>query len=595
MRATVALLCTLGWMATTTADTPDDAAVWKVLRPAMLAFQAGGSRDAFLAQCRALRHDHPHTMYTTELSSLVTAMDDDAKLTVPTLSPTASPDDAARYWIYELRDVAGHQISDPGYPSVFGAYVGGAPNAADQLVAIGAPAIPRLVDALADDTPTRTIAWQRSFYPVYFVLRRRDLALKVLERITGARFYEEGATFMHFYLDTAERQRAVVDNVRAWWQRSRGASQAQMIRNQLELMHANATLGQYERVGMLELLGQIEGPESVVPELRQMYAVDATGLNSAVATTIDELDPQTRVRAVLARFWADQSRDGDYTTLYKYGDARVYAEIARRFVRTGKLDPGSWTPGQQAHEAAQFGKNWAIPILAQLLLQTDMTGARWENNGSQPFSVADEAVEEFSRLTAMDFGYAATATEADRLGAIAKARQWWEHGGDSAMQQKIAEPHAVPVGDLLRSDDELAATARAIGDARTRTDTIAHLGDARSFVVQRALVRVLAGSHDEAERRAILAALHLAFWQLPTLVEVLAAPGDAQTRALAADRMIEVLRKSTSQARVELRYYAIARARLVANDASTPADVRRAAERVVASWAPLGEHPTSSP
>ncbi len=592
MRVTLAVLCTLGSMTTAAADTPDDAAAWKVLRPAMLAFQAGGSRDAFLAQCRALRHDHPQTVYMTELSSLVTAMDDDAKLAAPTLSPTASPDEAARYWIYELRDIAGHQISDPGYPLLFDAYLGGAPNAADQLVAIGAPAIPRLVDALADDTPTRTIAWQRSFYPVYFVLRRRDIAMKVLERITGARFYEEGATFMHFYLDTPERQRAVLDNVRTWWQHSRGASQAEMIRNQLELMHANATLGLYDRVSMLDVLAKIEGPESVVPELRRMYAVDTTGLNSAVAELVDELDPQTRVRAVMARFWADQSRDGDYTTLYKYGDARVYTEIARRYVQTGKLDPGSWTPGQQAHEAAKLGRAWAIPILAHMLVETEMTGSRWENNSGQPFSHADEAVEELARLTGVDFGYQPAAPEADRLAAIAKARQWWEHGGEAAMQPRIAVPHVVPVGDLLRSDDELAATVRAIEDPRTRMDTITQLGDARSFVVQRALVRTLAASRADAERRAILTALHPALWQLPTLVEVLAEPGDAKTRILAADRVIDVLRASSSQPRLEIIHYAIARSRMIANDVAAPSDVRQAAARVVASWAPFGEQPT---
>ena len=589
MRALVLLLFTLATTTTATADTREDEKVWSVLKPAMLAFQAGGSRDAFLATCRELHHDHPHTQYMEELSTIVTAMEDDAAVAAPALSPTASADDAARYWIYQLRDVAGHQWSDPGYPDLFDAQAGRPPNAADHLVALGDAAIPRLVEALTDETPTRTIAWQRSFYPVYFVLRREDVALKILERITGARFYAENATFVHFYMDKPERRRAVRENVSAWWRHSRGASQAQMIENQLALMHENSTLGPNERVSMLELLGEIEGPESVVQELRRMYAVDETGLNSAVAQAIGKLDPQTPVRAVFARFWADRSRDGDYQIVFRLGDVRVYAEIARRFSRTGKLDPGSWNLGDQAYAAVEHGHAWAIPILVQMLSNTTMTGARWVGGNTVSFSNADIAVEQLAKVTGIDFGYDAGASAADRLAAIAKARDWWTHGGEAAMRPRISAPRAVPIADLMRSDDDLAATARAIEDPRTRSATIAHLGDARSFVVQRALVRVLSGSRDEAERRAILTALRPALWQITALADVLARPGDPTTRVLAAKRMIDVLRASRPLVRIDLRDAALARANAVANDAKEAPAVREAAARVVASWSASGQ------
>ncbi|HTR50656.1 MAG TPA: hypothetical protein VMJ10_08110 [Kofleriaceae bacterium] len=302
-----AWLLSLSAIAGTAAASPEDDRVWKELRPAMLAFQAGGSRDDFRDTCNRLRHAHPHTRYTDELSSLFAALDNESRVTAPTLPSTPTADEAARYWVYQLREVAGHQLSDPGEPDLFDAMMGRPPNAADQLVALGPAAIPWLVEALDDDTPTRTIAWQRSFYPVYFVLRRRDLALKVLERITGARFYDEGATYIHLYMDTRERREAVHDNVAEWWKHSRGASQVQMIDNQLALMHQNTTLGINQRVQMLRLLGEIEGPEPVLPELRRLYAVDSSGLNSEIAEALAELDPQTPVRAVLARFWADQS------------------------------------------------------------------------------------------------------------------------------------------------------------------------------------------------------------------------------------------------------------------------------------------------
>ena len=43
--------------------------------------------------------------------------------------------------------------------------------------------------------------------------------MKCLERIVGCRFYEEGATFMHFHMDTPKQQASVLANVRKWWEK----------------------------------------------------------------------------------------------------------------------------------------------------------------------------------------------------------------------------------------------------------------------------------------------------------------------------------------------------------------------------------------
>ncbi|HTR50655.1 MAG TPA: hypothetical protein VMJ10_08105 [Kofleriaceae bacterium] len=226
-----------------------------------------------------------------------------------------------------------------------------------------------------------------------------------------------------------------------------------------------------------------------------------------------------------------------------------------------------------------------------MLLETKMTGVRYlgSASGSQPFSSADDAVEELAKLTGVDYGYRADASEADRLAAIAKARRWWEHGGEVAMHDRITAPRAVPPSDLSRTDDELAAIARAIDDPRTRKDAIAHLAGAHSYIVQRALVTALGRSSDEADRRAILAALQPTLWALPSIADVLARPGDARTRVAAANRMYDVLHASRSFVRIEIRDAALDRARAVANDARDPADVRAAAARVVASWSAMAE------
>ncbi len=586
MKQLVAIVMFLCGLAPSARATPEEDAAWKVFRPAMLAFQAGGARADFLKTSRALLAAHPHTIYTAELTSLVSAIELDDKRTAPTLSASASPDDVARFWIFQLRELAGRQFSDPGYPMLFD--LGGTPTAADQLVALGPAAIPRVIEALDDDTPTRTIAWQRSYYPVYFVLRRKDVAMKVLERITGCRFYDEGATFIHLYMDKPERRQAALADVKAWWKRSAGASQAQLIHNQLELMSANASLSPASRLSMLWILGELEGPEAVVPELRRLYDTDTYGLNSPVVEVLDDLDPQTPARGALARFWADKSRDGDYVTLLEYGDARVYAEIARRFVATGKLDPGAWNLGDQARAAARSGKLWAIPILAHMLANVEMTGSRLLGAGGQPFSDADIAIEELAPLVGRDFGYLTAGSVAERLAAIAKAREWWEHGGEAEMKPRIAQAHAVLAGDRLRTDAELAATAHAIDNAATRGKTLAALGVSSSFVVQRALVRALAATKSEADRRAILAALQPAVWQLPAIADVVAKPGDAKTRVLAAERITAALTKHKQQIiwwnRIETRDSALATVRIAAHDATAPIDVQKAAARVLAEW-----------
>jgi hypothetical protein len=121
-----------------------------------------------------------------------------------------------------LRELGGEQGSGPGYPAAGD----GVRTPADELVSMGPAAIPYLLKALDDDTPTRTLAWQRDL-PVCFVLRRQDVAMQCLERIAGRRFYESGATFVHLYMDTPERRRSAIDKARKWWAQSRGQSQAQ--------------------------------------------------------------------------------------------------------------------------------------------------------------------------------------------------------------------------------------------------------------------------------------------------------------------------------------------------------------------------------
>ena len=566
-------------------QTPDDEA-WKVFRPVLLQFQDGGSRTQFLATCKELLRQYPGSRYETELTSLVRAIGKEASKPRPDFldkkPEERTKEESIRYWIYELRDQGSRQISDPGYPMLFD--LGVSPAAADQVVAFGPDAVPSLIDALDDDTPTRTIAWQRSFYPVYFVLRRQDVAMKCLERIAGCRFYEEGTTFIHLYMDKPERREAAIATVKSWWDMSKGKSQATWIRNQMELRGTNAD--------SLQNLAMIEGPETVMADLRQVFADSKPDLNNYAEEVLFRLDPQTVLRGAFQRFKNGSSQDGDYKFLLKYGDRTVYQEMTRHLAETGKLDPSGWTFTEQAEWAAKYGQNWAIPLLAELLVFTNVTGSRYVNPtiGGQAFANADVAVEEFQKLTGKDFGYRREKDLAERQAIIGQAREWWKQEGQKASAKLVAKVHppVIPLEDLMFSEDQINGMVSALQtqNANLRRRTVASLQGVYSYQVQRALLNALALENSAPERAKIIKVLqkHPELWHLPTLVRVMESDSALTNRILAAQGIKLAVMDTRGWLwwpRLESREQALASARLLVSDGKTPVELRRAATEIL--------------
>ena len=575
-----------------------DEMVWQELSPAMFTFQAGGSRRGFLETCKRLRKDYPGSRYDKQLDSLIEPLEKDVSAPKPSFVEKnmneLTSKERIQYWIYQLHDLAGHQWSDPGYPDLF-SMDSVSPTAADQIVAIGPPAIPYLIDTLEDDTPTRTIAWQRSFYPIHFILRRQDVAIKCLERIVGCEFYDEAATYMHFYMDTEERKQSVIANIKEWWAGSRDKPQAVMVHNQLKLMNKNITLRDNARTDALEVLAMLEGPEDVVDEGSNLLADDRYGLNSPVREFLNLVNPRAPVLAVFERFWNNDARDGDYTYLFKYGDKRVYEEIVKRFQSSGKLDPGPWTMTQQVTRASEYGKNWAIPIVAGVLNQTKMTGSRYVDKevGSQPFSKADIAIEEFQKLTGKDFGYDPKGNEEERLAAIERGRTWWESEGKTSMAEKIAEDHPLVVdpGDLFISAEKLDALVKTIQSDKPaeRHKAISSLGQVYSFQIQRALLVAMTKETLSDEQLKILHILsqHPKLWHLPTLVKLLREDKDLAVRIQVSSLIENIVGNKTTSIwwkRLETRDAALELARQLAKDKDEPVSIRETAVSILLAW-----------
>ena len=101
------------------------------------------------------------------------------------------------------------------------------------------------------------------------------------------------------------------------WAQSQGKDQAAMVHNQLTLRRKNLTLRNYDEIALLETLAMIEGPSAVIQPATELLKADRYGLNSPIVELMNRIDRRGVVQGVLRRFWADQSRDGDYTTLLR--------------------------------------------------------------------------------------------------------------------------------------------------------------------------------------------------------------------------------------------------------------------------------------
>jgi hypothetical protein len=118
--------------------------------------------------------------------------EDDAHRSRPSDSLTV--EDKMAELIYRLRDQNGHQVIIPGPCDIF-RDPRGEESPANQLVKIGLPAVPQLIDALGDDRLTRSIRKSRHYYVFSSILRVGDAALATLQKISRIPF-ESGSESM---------------------------------------------------------------------------------------------------------------------------------------------------------------------------------------------------------------------------------------------------------------------------------------------------------------------------------------------------------------------------------------------------------------
>lgn len=116
--------------------------------------------------------------------------------------------------IFLLRDQNGEQLSQPGSCDVF-MDPRGKDSPASQLVKIGFPAVPQLINALDDVRFTRSVGFWRNFTYSHHVLRIGDAAEQILSEITKKHFYEKTYTNAQMIKDGKEE--TVKQQYQEWW------------------------------------------------------------------------------------------------------------------------------------------------------------------------------------------------------------------------------------------------------------------------------------------------------------------------------------------------------------------------------------------
>jgi len=165
-------------------------------------------------------------------------------------------DEQVREWIFQLRDQNGRQFSQPGWCNVFGDFGIGAREGdtpAHQLVKIGYPAVPQLIESLEDKRFSRSVGFSRNHFFSHNVLTVSDCAQQILNHIARRSFPSWVAggdsTEKAKYL---KKYRSEVDE---WWRAFQAKGEARSLMEDI-------SSGEYDPRAQIKRLKEIK-PEAV--------------------------------------------------------------------------------------------------------------------------------------------------------------------------------------------------------------------------------------------------------------------------------------------------------------------------------------------
>jgi hypothetical protein len=308
-----------------------------------------------------------------------------------------------------------------------------------ELTSADRSVINRLIPLLSDRDPTRC---ESSFVLDWSTPHPRvcDLALAIIEYHGRVRFHHDTifGSYLHQLPDADLKK--VTERVDAWWREVKDKSVASGIRAQLA--HGRSYP---ETVWMATTLAKLaEGSETddrefALQVLRTMIDENPrTHLGAYAADALAELGDTSPVDIFYREWKSWLGRPGlihdSHIAFYlcKHGTRREWEllqAISVEEIRNRK-GPGAGAVWACVVNSGVADTNpYAIPILALALSQTENTGSRSVENGSQAFSYADTSCELLQKQVGIDFGYKRTGTTEERFEAIGKAAIWWEAQG----------------------------------------------------------------------------------------------------------------------------------------------------------------------
>jgi hypothetical protein len=118
--------------------------------------------------------------------------------------------------IFQLREQNGHQFMQPGSCDIFDSLNREKKDSpGHKLMKLGYDAVPQLIDHLDDERFTRSVGFHRDFYFSHYVLRVKDCALAILERIASRTFWRESSTFS--YMSKDEKTSETKEKIQEWY------------------------------------------------------------------------------------------------------------------------------------------------------------------------------------------------------------------------------------------------------------------------------------------------------------------------------------------------------------------------------------------
>ena len=185
------------------------------------------SRPLLLARFQSVISNYPGSEYVetakTNADMLKRMISDDqahAKST-PTNLAQLPAEQLAGELIFRLRDQTGFQKMNPGRCSVFQDPHGSTNTPAHQLARLGYAAVPQLIVALNDPTPSRAMGWWHGIH-----LTVGDCAEQILERIAGRNFLNNQ---LPGDMSDASQLAATRKAVESWWAEFNAKGEKEML------------------------------------------------------------------------------------------------------------------------------------------------------------------------------------------------------------------------------------------------------------------------------------------------------------------------------------------------------------------------------